>query len=123
MTKVELGQKTEFDKLSASLVIHSGIVDNHDLIMSSPGFKVTGKGMLANLRNGSMKYDLVAAVDKSTVKRGTQEYELKGRTIPIECRGKYQSPSCHPDYDGLIKATVKKKAEDLLKKGLKDLFK
>jgi AsmA protein len=123
LMKVELGEKTEFDELSASLVIKSGIVDNHDLIMSSPGVKVTGKGMLANLRNGTIKYDLQAAVDKSTVTRGQQQYELKGRTIPIECRGQYQSPSCHPDYDGLIKATVKKKAEDLLKKGLKDLFK
>ena len=123
LMKVELGQKTEFDKLSASLVIKSGIVDNQDLIMSSPGIKVTGNGMLANLRNDSIKYNLKAAVDKSTVTRGGQQYELKGRTIPIECRGRYQSPSCHPDYDGLIKATVKKKAEDLLKKGLKDLFK
>ena len=122
LMKIELGEKTEFDKLSASLVIKSGIVDNHDLIMSSPGVRVTGKGMLANLRNGSIKYDMLAAVDKSTVTRGQQQYELKGRTIPIECRGQYQSPSCRPDYDGLLKATVKKKAEDLLKKGLKDLF-
>jgi AsmA protein len=123
LTKVERGEKTEFDKLSANLVIKSGIVDNHDMVMRSPGFIVTGDGMLANLHNDSIKYNMKVAVEKARAARGQEEYNLGGYTIPIECRGKYQSPDCRPDYDVLIKAGVKKAAEDKLKDVLKGLFK
>ena len=123
LTKIDRGEKTEFDKLSANLVIKSGIVDNNDLVMRSPGFVVTGKGMLANLHNDSIKYDMQVAVEKARATRGEEQYNLGGYSIPIECRGKYQSPNCQPDYDGLLKAAVKKAAEDKLKDVLKGLFK
>lgn len=115
LAKIDRGEKTEFENLSATLNIKSGIVDNNDLVITSPGFKVTGNGMVANLRNDSIKYDMQVSVERARTTRGEEAYNLGGYSIPIACRGRIQSPSCQPDYNGLLKAALKKAGEEKLK--------
>lgn len=116
--KIERGEETPFDKLSASFDIKNGLVNNHDLLITSPGFKVTGQGMVANLRNNTVKYDMQISVDRSRVTRGQEAYNLGGYSIPVACRGSLQSPSCQPDYDVLLKQAGKQKLQEILNRAL-----
>jgi len=116
--KIEKGGETPFDKLSASFNIKSGIVDNHDLVITAPGFKVTGQGMVASLRNNTVKYDMSISVDRSRVTRGQEAYNLGGYSIPVACRGSLKSPSCQPDYDVLLKEAGKRKLQEILNRAL-----
>jgi len=103
------GEKTEFDKLTATLDIHNGIIDNHDLLMLGSGFSVTGKGMLLNLHDETWKYLLIAKADQTRVEQGEKTFNIGGHEIPIKCRGKLVEKNCQPDV-GAIAATIVQKA-------------
>ena len=103
------GEKTEFDTLTATLDIHNGIIDNHDLLMLGSGFNVTGKGMLLNLHDETWKYTLVAKADATRVQQGEKTFNIGGHEVPIKCKGKIADKSCKPDVE-VIAATIVKKA-------------
>jgi uncharacterized protein involved in outer membrane biogenesis len=103
------GEKTEFDQLTATLDINNGIIDNRDLLMLGPGFSVTGKGMLLNLRDETWKYLLIAKADATRVQQGEKTFNIGGHEVPIKCRGKLVEKNCQPDV-GAIAATIVKKA-------------
>ncbi len=132
--KVTPGEKTQFEKLSATLDINKGVVTNNDLIMAAPGFKVTGKGMLADLNTDTIKYNLVLAVDKSSATRAEERYNIGGYDVPVKCRGDLYEPTCVPDVSRIAKAIaaqpvkkkikkIEEKAKEEVKEKLKDLFK
>ena len=108
--KIDKGGSTHFDRLSGTLDINKGIVRNEDLLMVAPGFQVTGKGMLANLHDNAIKYDMEVAVVEKTATRADERYNLGGYDIPIRCRGLFTQieNACGPDYGGLLGAAVKK---------------
>lgn len=108
------GEKTEFDKLTATLNIHNGIIDNNDLLMLGSGFNVTGKGMLLNLRDETWKYTLIAKADPTRVKQGEKTFNIGGHEVPIKCKGKIADKSCNPDLDEIAKTIVKKAVVDKL---------
>jgi AsmA protein len=108
------GEKTEFDKLTATLNIHDGIIDNNDLLMLGSGFNVTGKGMLLNLRDETWKYTLVAKADPTRVKQGEKTYNIGGHEVPIKCKGKIADKSCKPDVEAIAGTIVKKAVVDKL---------
>jgi len=122
---VNPGEKTEFDKLTATLDIHNGIIDNKDLLMLGPGFSVTGKGMLLNLHDETWKYTLVAKADATRVVQGEKTFNIGGHDVPINCRGKIVEKNCNPDVGAIAETIVKKAIIDKIlpdDKGLKDLF-
>ena len=67
--ELDKGEQTEFNKLRANLDIKKGVVNNDDMLLTAPGFKVTGNGMMANLNDETWKYNLKAAVDENNRKQ------------------------------------------------------
>lgn len=112
--KPDPGEKTEFDKLTATLDIHNGIIDNHDMLMLGSGFNVTGKGMLLNLRDETWKYTLVAKADATRVQQGEKTFNIGGHEVPIKCKGKIADKSCKPDVEAIAGTIVKKAVVDKL---------
>lgn len=111
------GGETAFDRMSASLDINSGVVTNKDLILSGPGFKVTGEGMLANLNDETWKYNLTLAVDETTATTQDSRYNIGGYDIPVQCRGKIQDKRCVPNVGDVLGTVVQKSlTEKLLEK-------
>lgn len=119
---VNPGEKTEFDKLTATLDIHNGIIDNNDLLMLGSGFSVTGKGMLLNLHDETWKYVLVAKADETRVVQGEKTFNIGGHEVPIKCRGKLVEKDCKPDVGAIAETIVKKAVLDKVfeKIGVKD---
>ena len=113
---VKQGGQTPFQRLTASLPIKNGVVTNSDLLMLSPGVRVTGHGTVANLHNNTIKYTLKAAVDETTAKRGEHTYNLGGYTVPVRCEGSFDnlSSACNPDLSELAKVAVQKTIIDKL---------
>ncbi len=108
----EKGEKTEFDKLTATLNIHSGIIDNDDLLMLGSGFNVTGKGMLLNLHDETWKYTLIAKADATRVQQGEKTFNIGGHPVPIKCRGKLVDKNCQPDVAAIASTIVQKAVLD-----------
>jgi AsmA protein len=113
--KIKKGGETQFDQLTGTFDITSGVVNNQDLLLTAPGFKVPGKGMLVNLNDMTWKYDLKVAVVEASATRGEENYNLGGYEIPIKCRGKVDSKNCVPDLGGLLAAAGEKMVEDKFK--------
>ena len=107
---VEKGGQTPFEKLTGTLDIENGVVKNKDLLMLSPGFKVTGKGVLANLKKESIDYKLLTSVDETRTTKDGDTYNIGGYDLPIICEGKFDDikSACGPDYQGLFKEAVKR---------------
>lgn len=105
--KLNNGKQTEFDALTATLNINSGIVDNDDLLMLAPGFRVNGDGMLFNLNDETWKYNFIVDVDESTATRGEERYNIGGYKLKIKCRGKIADKKCLPDVESILKALLK----------------
>ena len=120
---VPKGGQTPFKNLDGTLAIKSGVIRNEDLVMNGEGFTITGKGMLVNLNDNSIKYDLKLAVTEQRIKSATDTYKLGGYEVPIACRGQLDSPSCLPDFGNILgevaKAAATKKIEKALGKKLK----
>jgi uncharacterized protein involved in outer membrane biogenesis len=114
----DAGEKTEFDKLTASLNIHNGIIDNNDLLMLGSGFNVTGKGMLLNLNDETWKYTLIAKADATRVKQGEKTFNIGGHPVPIKCKGKIADKSCKPDVEAIAGTIVKKAVLDKVFEGI-----
>ncbi|MGE0482517.1 MAG: AsmA family protein [Gammaproteobacteria bacterium] len=115
---VPKGGETRFTSLGGTLNANNGVIHNQDLVLAGDGFKITGKGMLANLHDMSVKYDLQLAVDETRQTTGTANYNLGGYAVPIACRGSIESPSCLPDVGDILKQVVqsaaKKKVQDAI---------
>ena len=110
--KVEPGEKTEFDKLTGTLDFNNGVITNKDLLMAAPGFKVSGKGMLADLHSETIKYDLTLAVDQASATRQEERYNIGNYTVPVQCRKSIYEPDCKPDADKIAKTVLKKSLLD-----------
>lgn len=110
--KVEKGGQTPFEKLTGTLNIEKGVVKNKDLLMLSPGFKVTGKGTLANLKKETIDYNLLASVDKTRTSQGGDTYNIGGYDLPVLCDGKFDDikSACGPDYQKLFNEAIKQGA-------------
>lgn len=116
--KPDPGEKTEFEKLTATLDIQNGIIDNHDLLMLGSGFNVTGKGMLLNLQDETWKYTLVAKADATRVKQGEKTFNIGGHEVPIKCKGKIADTNCKPDVEAIAGTILKKAVVDKLFEGI-----
>lgn len=121
---VPKGGETRFKTLGGTLNARDGVIRNEDLVLAGDGFTMTGKGMLANLHDNSLKYDLKLTVDATRTSSGTANYNLGGYAVPIQCRGKIDEPSCLPDLGDILKqvaiTAAKKQVEDAIGDKLKD---
>ncbi|NKB36401.1 MAG: AsmA family protein [Gammaproteobacteria bacterium] len=106
--KINTEGDTPFSSLTATLPINAGVVNNNDLLLTAPGFKVTGKGTLARLTDMTWKYKLKAGVDERSVAKNNETYNVGGYKIDINCRGKLDPNNCKPDAFKLAGEAVQK---------------
>jgi len=111
---------TIFNALTATLDIKNGIVDNDDLLMAAPGFKVKGKGMMINLNDETWKYNLKADVDAASATSGDERYNLGGYGLAIKCRGKIVDKKCIPDVGDIAKAVLKGAVQEKVQDAIGD---
>jgi AsmA protein len=100
------GGETRFNNFSSTLAIKDGVVQSDDLLIKAPGWNVSGKGTLANLRNETLDFDLLATVDQTTATVGTSKYDIGGHQLPIGCSGSLSGPRCLPDIKAIASATI-----------------
>lgn len=100
------GGSTVFDESAATLAVADGVVSSNDLSVKAPGWALTGRGILADLNDETLGFDLLVSVDASTVTSQETEYNLGGYTLPIACSGALASPRCLPDARQIIAAAV-----------------
>ncbi|NOX27561.1 MAG: AsmA family protein [Gammaproteobacteria bacterium] len=109
-------QQTDFAELSGSANIKSGLLQNQDLLMKSPFFRVNGRGK-ANLINESVDYlTEVSIVETSKGQGGKGLADLKGLTIPVKISGTFTNPKFKPDLKSLISDSAKQKAKEKIDK-------
>ena len=114
--------ETHFDSLTATMDIHNGVVDNKDMLMLAPGFKVKGEGMMVNLNDETWKYNMTVIVDPASATQGTERYNIGGYDILIKCRGKVVDKKCVPDVESMINALIKDTTKKEIQKKLEDVI-
>lgn len=102
MVNLDRGQQTRFSDLSASVQIDNGIARTENLSIQAAGFNIKGSGMLANLQNNSLDFDLLAAVNPTTTSLQSQQYDIGGYSLPISCTGSISAPRCLPDIENIF---------------------
>ena len=112
--------ETKFQSLAGTINFNNGVATNEDLLMDGSGFKITGKGILANLHNNSMKYDATVRVDEKSATQGEKNYNLGGYKVPIKCRGEIGGSACKPDVGDLLAELAKAQIEDKVKEKIED---
>ncbi|MHB8416276.1 MAG: AsmA family protein [Acidiferrobacteraceae bacterium] len=89
------GDETVFSTLTASAVIHKGVVENHDLLLSAPPYlHVTGRGLVDLVRKD---VDYRFSV---TAKNGTG----RALALPVTVRGPLATPSYHVDLATVMRS-------------------
>jgi uncharacterized protein involved in outer membrane biogenesis len=99
------GERTPFDSFSANIDVSSGIVSTNNLLIDSSGFDLTGRGVLANLTNDTIAFNLVANVDE-TPASDEQAYDIGGYSVPIACNGALADPTCLPDIQAILAGAI-----------------
>ena len=107
--------ETKFEKLSGTLDIKQGIVHNKDMLMTATGFTLTGQGVLANLNDETIKYDMKVNVDETRTTKNEKSYNIGGYELPVNCRGRLSKPDCKPDVGDIATVLFKKGGEEKLK--------
>ena len=118
MVPVPTGGQTQFKSLHGTLAVKNGVVRNEDLLMAGEGFTIKGRGMLVNLNDNSLKYDLTLGVTEQRTTTATNAFKLGGYEVPIACRGLVDSPSCLPDFANILGALAKDAAQKKIEKAV-----
>ena len=107
-------QKTDFAELGGSYTIASGIVNNQDLAMKAPLFRLTGKGTV-DLPQKTVNYRLLAGLTGSLKGQGGKDNE--GLSVPILVQGPLSKPTYRPDLAGMATEIINdpSKAKESLK--------
>lgn len=104
-----LAGKTPFKALTGTLEIRDGAVFNRDLRLDGAGFRLTGEGMLYDLKSQRLKYGARLALDPDTAEDGGFRLKQLGNiALPLRCEGPLAVGSCAPDLKALLKQIPKK---------------
>lgn len=104
---------TPFQAFKLSSQIANGVAETRDLTIASQALKVAGQGS-ANLATKGIDFKLLATVVTAPA---------RNTDVPLTITGTYVNPTVRPDIEGLAKAQLKQKLQDVLKKnGLQGLF-
>jgi hypothetical protein len=104
-----LSGKTPFKALTGTLEIRDGAVFNRDLRLDGAGFRLTGEGMLYDLKSQRLKYGARLALDPDTAEDGGFRLKQLGNiALPLRCEGPLAVGSCAPDVKALLKQIPKK---------------
>jgi AsmA protein len=94
------GAKTDFSALGGTFTIASGVAESHDLEMTSPLLKVTGRGtvdMVTSSLDFLTQPEIVAGPEG---KGGANA--LAGLTVPVRIEGPFGNPTFKPEIKGMF---------------------
>ena len=102
MPKLEQGPgaKTQFSSFGGTFNIASGVAETHDLEMTSPLLKVTGRGtvdMVTSSLDFLTQPEIVAGPEG---KGGANN--LAGLSIPVRIEGPFENPTFKPEIKGMF---------------------
>ena len=103
---VDRGEQTRFQDLSASISIADGIARTQNLFIQSSGFNIRGDGTLANLRDNTLNFNLLASVDQASASVQDQQFDIGGYSLPISCTGSMNAPRCLPNVDNILQQAI-----------------
>jgi len=115
------GNETVYDKLTATGKINNGVINNQDLLLTSPKLQMTGKGTI-DLPKNWIYYRLKATYQE---KQGVDPIKA-----PIKIKGPLDDPQIKVEYQKILRKEgekrLRKEAEKALekelRKGLENLF-
>ena len=115
---VPQGGQTQFKSLAGTLDIQHGMVRNNNLVMNGAGFTISGAGLIANLHDNSLKYDMRLAVAAHRTASAKSTAKLGGYEVPIACHGQLDNPICLPDFGHILGAVAKDAAKKKIEKAV-----
>ncbi|MBN9286475.1 MAG: hypothetical protein BGO43_06670 [Gammaproteobacteria bacterium 39-13] len=104
-------KSTPFGDLTATLALHDNMIDNNDLLITSPDFKANGDGSI-NLNNKTIEYKLKA------FRQYSDNREHTNYPLAIRIKGTLQHPKVEPDMDLYMKASLEKEMKKQVEKNL-----
>lgn len=108
--------KTDFSAMTASCTINSGVLDNRDLVVTSPVLRLTGAGT-ANLPDRTLDYTAQSSLADSTDGQAATDaggQDAAALTIPVRITGPWAKPAVTLDLNSIAKNP--QAAVDTLKK-------
>lgn len=114
--------QTEFGTLTATAVIHGGLIKNQDLYINSPRFDTKGAGQVS-LPDQQIDYHLQSIVKQTPGVDKNNLSNLYGFPIPIVIKGNLSNPDIRLDMEALMKSIAGKeiqKAKERLQEKIKD---
>ncbi len=112
--KAQANEEMEYAHTSGTLKVKNGVVSNHDLKLSAPYTRVTGKGT-ANLPRQQLNYRLQVTISEDGKKGGT--------TVPVRIYGKLTDPTFSIEWQKILEQEVKKRLKQEEQKIKKDIQK
>lgn len=113
---------TEFAELAGTFFLKDFLVTNDDFKMSALGFGITGEGQF-DLAKETLDYAVnIAISEKLGGNLGQTLKSLSGKTIPVRCRGSFETPVCLPDTKALYSLYLDSKINDKKAEYLSDKF-
>lgn len=116
-------EETRFAEMTATLLIDNDIINNNDLTMKAPAFRINGEGSV-NTASQTLDYlTSIVVVNTNSGQGGENLSDLKGLTIPVRFTGSLNAPKYKIDTKALLKANTGQSAEkekDKLKDKLLD---
>ncbi len=106
-------KQTDFSTLSGSFRIVNGVLDNRDLFMASPLFRLTGFGTV-NLAAKTLDYHAKPKLVGTLIGQGDTLPVRKGLAIPVRITGSFDAPRIVPEIDPM---TLINNVGGLLKRG------
>ncbi|MBF0402201.1 MAG: AsmA family protein [Magnetococcales bacterium] len=111
---------TRFTTLNGSATVKNGVLDNRDLAMLSPLFRIQGAGTV-NLPADRVEYQLQCSVTEALQGKGGRTLTtLTGVTIPIQVSGPLENLSWRLDLKTLLEQGVAQKAKEKLGDKIQD---
>jgi AsmA protein len=94
------GAKTTFSSFGVSFNIASGVAETHDLEMTSPLLKVTGRGTV-DVVTSSLDFLTQPEIVAGPEGKGGAN-ELAGLSIPVRIEGPFDRPTFKPELKGMF---------------------
>jgi AsmA protein len=106
--------RTDFSELILPFEIEKGVVNTQNASLVSPGLRVLAKGK-ADLSKETIDFRIEPTFVKTLKGQGDTE-ERSGVTVPVKVSGSFSKPRFSPDLDGMVKKSVEKGVEELIKR-------
>jgi AsmA protein len=94
------GAKTAFSALGGTFTIASGVAESHDLEMTSPLLKVTGRGTV-DMVTSSLDFLTQPEIVAGPQGKGGAN-NLAGLSIPVRIEGSFEHPTFKPELKGMF---------------------